>query len=549
MRKLDDKLNDFDETIIDEEVKSTKSLIQTFLQTVKAHQLYEADHPILMRFLDRLKQEFDRYFGKLDSFSLQVGQLQLFYQEKIVYESQDVKESLAFLFFKDGIRQIRFFKGLESREIADLLDIVKKSNIVNRMEDDLVTLLWEKDFFHIEFTIVDEFLEEGDVFIPITDEDLIKGLEYRGFEEGSIERDSEDEDTERPHDIEVEGLRQLLNLSSDRSLAQVCALSPDEIEEIYRRVNREQQPQYFYGLTNNLIEILLHLGESTDAYENVISYFEQHIKSLLEGGEIGKVVMILNHLNDTTGSLLLKGKQVLAIYLIREIPSSSSFVEFFGKTMKEGKVDSESVHQYLQLLTKQAVDPLCYLLRKLRPGRWGNLVCERLAELCREEIEPLTKFLSDSDSLFVSQILDILGRVGHPSTLEYLESLVGHKDPRVREEVLRLIPKFGDKCKGLARKFLMDSAPKIRGKASLIFAKTAKDRAVKPLVETILSKDFYKRDFGEKASFFRALGETGSEEAIPVLKRIAKKRTWFKKTRWDEMRICAANTLRMMGVG
>lgn len=118
--------------MIEEEVKSTKSLIQTFLHTVKAYQLYKANHPILLKFLDRLKQEFDRYFDKLDTFSLQVGQFQLSYRGKVVYESQEMKESLAFLFFKDGIREIRFFKGLESREIINFLNVVGKSNIVNR---------------------------------------------------------------------------------------------------------------------------------------------------------------------------------------------------------------------------------------------------------------------------------------------------------------------------------------------------------------------------------------------------------------------------------
>jgi hypothetical protein len=71
---------------------------------------------------------------------------------------------------------------------------------------------------------------------------------------------------------------------------------------------------------------------------------------------------------------------------------------------------------------------------------------------------------------------------------------------------------------------------------------------VKPLTEIILSEDFYKRDYQEKASFFRALGETGSIEVIPILKKIAKKRRWFKKAKWDEMRLCATNTLRMIEV-
>ena len=116
MKSLEDKAEKFVEKEIKEEVKSTKSLIQVLLQTIKTCQLYEANHPIILRFLENLKQEFDRYFDKLDSFPLQVGQYQFLYRGKVVYESQSVKDNLAFFFFRDGIREIHFFKGLEFRE-------------------------------------------------------------------------------------------------------------------------------------------------------------------------------------------------------------------------------------------------------------------------------------------------------------------------------------------------------------------------------------------------------------------------------------------------
>jgi len=162
-------------------VKSTKGLIQSFLQTLKAYRLYESSHPILSKFLDRMKIDFERYFEEFDSFSLQVGEHRLFYRGKVVYESQDVKESLAFLFFRDGVRELRFFKGLKFTEIVDFLDIVRKSDLVNRMEDDLVTLLWGKDFIHIDFVTIEEFLERGGVSVPATGEDLAQRPEYQGF--------------------------------------------------------------------------------------------------------------------------------------------------------------------------------------------------------------------------------------------------------------------------------------------------------------------------------------------------------------------------------
>jgi hypothetical protein len=73
--------------------------------------------------------------------ALQIGEHRLFYRGNVVYENQDVKESLAFVFFKDGIRELQFSRGLEFRELLDVLNIVRKSDFLNRMEDDLVTVL------------------------------------------------------------------------------------------------------------------------------------------------------------------------------------------------------------------------------------------------------------------------------------------------------------------------------------------------------------------------------------------------------------------------
>jgi len=539
-----------EEKLVEEGVKSTRALIQTFLQTVKGYRLYEANHPILSKFMDRLKKDFDRYFDEFDSFSLQIGEHRLYYQGKVVYESKDVKESLAFLFFKDGVREIRFLKGLEFREVVDFLDVVRRGDSVNRLEDDLVTLLWEKDFSHIIFTTVDEFLEEGASFVPATEEDLLKGLEYKGSSEEGSKGLGDQREIGGTDALGMEGLKQVMNIPPGQSLIQACQLNPVELEKINREVQQEQQPEYVFVLIDNLIEILLHLGEDIEAYENMISYFERTIESLLHQKEVGKAVKILKNLNDTVESIALKDQQIFAIRRILETSSSPRHIQLMGEVMKSnGEVESEAILKYLRLLTKQAIDPLCLLLGTLESGKWRKVVCDLLAELSQQDIQPVSKFLFDRNSFLVCHILYVLGKIGHPSTVKYLGNLVAHEDQKVREETLQALSKLGDKGRSLVQKFLKDPLADIRAKASLLFAKMAKGDAVNPLLEIILSQDFYKRDYNEKASFFRALGETGSKEAIPTLKKISQKRKWLQRAKWNEMRLCATSTLKMMETG
>lgn len=549
MKRQEDEIAGLNEDTLEAEVKSTRSLIQTFLQTVKAYRLYEASHPILSKFIARLKGDFDHYFDEFDSFSLQLGEYQLFHLGKVVYESKDVRESLAFLFFKDGIREMRFYKGLELKEMIGFLDVVRKSDQVNRTEDDLVTLLWEKDFSHIDFMTVDEYLEGSGVLVPATEEDLAKKMEYRGNWDEVWSTKNEPDEARNTASLAAEGLKQVLPRSPDQSIAQACQLSPDEQEELNRRVQQEQQQGYLYVLIDNLIEILLHLGEEVDAYENMIAFFQRAVESLLDQGNVKRVVSILNHLNETIESIVLKDKQIFAIRRILEASSSPQAVARLGKALKDdGEEDAGAVQQYLQLLTKQAIDPLCALLENLESTKWRKTVCDRLAELTQSDVQPLARYLSAPNPFLVSHVLYILGKVGHPSTLKYLGPLVTHNDVKVREETLKLASKFEEKGKDLLQKFLKDDHSEIRGKASLALAKAAKAQALKPLAEVILSEEFFKRSYEEKTSFFKALGETKSEEAIPILKGIAKKRKWLQKAKWDEMRQCASMTLKMMGV-
>ncbi len=535
-----------EDKVMEEKVKSTKALIQNFLQTVKAFRLYEANHPILAKFLEKLRKDFDQYFNEFDSFSLQIGEHRLYYRGNVVYENEDVKESLAFVFFKDGIRELQFSRGLEFRELLDFLNIVRKSDFLNRMEDDLVTLLWEKDFSHIAFTTVDEFLEGSGIYVPSTEEDLIKRSEFKGHAEDRIPETLDHKQGGLPES--ESGLEQAINPSPGQSLVEACQLTSEESDLIEREAQQEQRPEYVYVLIDNLIEILLHLGEDVDAYENMISYFDRVIEYLLEEKEIDKVVDLLNSLNQTMESMVLKDKQIFAIRRILEKSSSPNNIQLLGTVMKgDGEAHSEAVLKYFKFLNKQTIEPLCLLLGELDSGKWRKLICEQLTELGRGEIQLLSKFLPDPNPFLVCHILYILGKIGDPSMVKYLGNLSSHPDVKVREETLQVLNKLGRNGKDLIQKFLGDSKPGIRAKAALILSRNAKSEAARPLTEIILSEDFYKRDYDEKASFFRALGETGSQEVIPVLKRIAKKRSWFQRGRWDEMKQCAANTLKMMG--
>jgi hypothetical protein len=202
----------------------------------------------------------------------------------------------------------------------------------------------------------------------------------------------------------------------EQSLIEACQLDIQEMERVDAETQQEERPDLF-SLVDDLIEILLHLSEEMDAYENLISYFEQVLLKFFEWEEVGKVVGILNNLNDVLETMELREKQVFAIRRILEIPSGVEFVNQLGFRLKMEKGDPESTLQMLQLLTRQALQPLVLLYQQLRPGKWKPSVRDQILKLSRDDIEPLVKLLPDSKLPGILQILDLLGQVKHPWTL------------------------------------------------------------------------------------------------------------------------------------
>jgi hypothetical protein len=240
-------------------------------------------------------------------------------------------------------------------------------------------------------------------------------------------------------------------------------------------------------------------------------------------------------------------KQITALRRIQETASSAHFIEYVARIMRRDEDrNPEQLLPYFRMLTPQAIDPLCSLLGELDSVKWRKVICDFLASLAAGNIKPLVRFLSDPNPVVVFHVLYILGKVGDPTTVPCLAPLVNHRDRKVRDVTLHLLIRFGETGVDLIRKFLKDPVAEIRARASVSLGRIAKDHAVRPLMEIVLSEDFHKRAHEEKAAFFRALGETRSKEAIPFLQEIAQKKNWFKGSKWNEMRPCAVIALKMM---
>jgi len=534
---------------IEEELVSTVDLIRSLQKAIKAFKLYQPNNPMLTRQLEELTTKFTAHLDEYQSLNLQVGEYKLFFKGNPVYENTDMKESLAFLLYKDGVREIRFFKGLEDQEISDFLDVLRKNEQASRLEDDIVTLLWERDFVHISYYATDEFMESNAVHVPVNYEEFQTGLEFSPGIEGETVTTSPQESAEAEKVLPLGEMFPEPTGDQREAFARHFQLTSEEVGLIDRLVNQEADIDFVSTLVESLMEILFHLGEDLEPYENMVTFFDRALEFLVLKGEFKAASEILRNLREILDSMALKDNQIYAINRIFEGAGSARIIELTAETLKhEGFLDLNTCYDYFDLLPKSAIEPLCNMVGQLESSKARNLIAEIVGRKVKGNLEMLVPFLSDKRWIVLCYVINIIGNSADRNAIKYLAQTISHPDERVRRTALKALSRYGGKeNKGLLIKMLNDESSYIRSQAVIHLARSSKHEALKPILSVIQSEPFLDRDFPEKAAFFRAIGEIRSNESLPVLEKILGKRSWFKKPKWDELQVCAIGTLRMIG--
>ncbi len=530
----------------DEELLIARDTIGAFIKAIKAFRFYPPDNPTLKGFRDQLLKKFQFFLNKYQSFVVQVGEYDLSFKGKVLYENRDVKTSLAFSLYKDGLREIRFMKGLEEWEIQGIIDILKHSETINQLEDDVVTLMWEKDFLHIGYLATDEFLEETPVIIPDNVDQFRKNLVFKPLAH-HVEVELAEEGSEEGIDLDEilsKVIEEPLPFVSDKS---VYFLTPDEVEGLRKDVESEVDPVFVFNIMDILFEILA-LEKERESFQDAVNILIKVLDAFLTLGEFAKATDLLKRVYIILKTYDLQDWQIESIGKIILEAGDEVRIERLGKVLEREEGRLEDVNAYLSLLQKNSIKPMIKVLGELKNSKARRVFCDALSEIGKNAIELFTPFIDDRRWFLVRNIVYTLGRIGKEQSLPYIQKAFNHEDLRVRREAIQALGLIGGpKATGLLVKSLADSDVRIRCMAAINLGKGGKKTGLIPLLEVVQSKDFYKREPAEIKAFFNAIGMVGSNEAVPVLQQLLERKSWFGRGKTDEIRIGAASALATIG--
>ena len=135
-----------------------QEVVRGFSRALRTHLLYEGNSPSLDKFVETLRERMGALWGGMPYLTVQVEEREILWEGTAVYTGEE-RDNLAFLLFKDGVRELSFMPGFEAEDLDAFLAILARIHRLKLDEEDLLTLLWDHDWSHFRYRYVEPVAE------------------------------------------------------------------------------------------------------------------------------------------------------------------------------------------------------------------------------------------------------------------------------------------------------------------------------------------------------------------------------------------------------
>jgi hypothetical protein len=493
-----------------------EELLRLVVKAARAHQLYLPNNPIYHGAIDALRAGFAAVWTHDDELVLSMQETDVrWYDVVVAGDGSKSSDSLAWLFYKDGVRELKLAKGFEEAEVVKLLEIIQRARKGSPDEDDLVTMLWEADFSLLTYKYVDILQEGGGG----GGGDLADGSDVAAAPTGEVQRAAQEA-------VEESRAGGIVNMADFD--ATLYFLDGKEVEYLQDEIAREYQQDlrtnvvamlfdifeqqadgeirgevledlktlmvfmltagHFHGVTNVLREAQVALGRSTDLTEDQRALLVQ-LPDRLSGGDA--LTQLLQALDEAPS-----------------LPPQAELTELFDQLRATAL---GTVFLWLAKIHNDRLRPLL----EAAAGRLASANTIRRAGALKTQaaVLALSRILNEPDAPRRQITVQALTEIASPGALQALERAVEDDDRDVRITAVRAL-----------------SA-----------------RAYRPVLARLESavkgKSIREADLTEKMAFFEAYGSLCGDAGIAQLDAFLNGKGFLGRREDSEIRACAAVAL------
>jgi HEAT repeat protein len=407
-------------------------------------------------------------------------------------------------------------------EITDFIDILRlapKSEAAD--EDDIVTLLWEKNIRNMGYTAVEDTV----------DDDL-------AVEEGLAIEGDRGESSETPA---------ISSSAEGTARASASDLAPEPVtEDEILGVQNELMgvdEKFLLSSTARLLLDLLSREHDAEAFHPFVQNLGKIMEIRMQKNDLSGAMEIMNGLERISASYDSPKQREMISAVMARAGSPENL-----RTLFRVAQNPEDIRQYLMLLGRPMISTMIRTLGELQDRRQRKLLCEILAELGRQDIDALADGLSDERWYLIRNLAMILGMTKQPGAVRHIEKVLAHPDMRVRREAVRALDVIRtEDTKMLFLSVLGDVDQTVRMTALKALRRFRDTSLFQLLKGTVSAEELKNKSFAEKREILETLSALGGKEAFPLLSELFRKKGFMEKEDATEIRAAAAYGLGIIG--
>jgi HEAT repeat protein len=523
------------------------SLFVVLSKALRAHQLYDENNPVYQRFVSQLAEALRGLWGEMDRLHVHVEEDRLLWMGEPVYQSSSRTDSLAFLLYKDGIRDITFHEGLEDHELPDLLTVLNRARDLRPEGDDLLTVLWEKDLQYFTYSYID-LLAEG-IDLPSAGEgyggafqDIVTAELEVGPEDLAALQDGSDQSQETGVGASV--------LSAEDFNPTLYSLDPLEMQRVQGEIELEMKRD----LRGDVLAALFDRVEEPrfpQRQREILEVFRILLPNFLSRGALraaGSIIEEIARLR-AAETALAPDERALADEILDELSGSASIGELV-QALEDGTIAPDPVElaSLLRHLRAGALKPLLRGAEGAEDRRIKGIIQEAVRSIGRNSLEALMDCLASDDAVVVVGACSLAGKLRLVEAAPILANLMRHDSPAVRLAALEAsVEMKASTSAGALQKALTDPDRAVRIAAARGLGELRYRPAAGAFRDVMEGKAIRAADVSEQIAFFESYGRIQDPEGVRFLDGLLNGRGFLGRKESGEIRACAALGLGKIG--
>jgi hypothetical protein len=549
------------------EAVAAEEAVRALFKAQRAQQLYSANSAARVAALDVARATLQKAWDVADPLVFYVRRDSLlFNDEPVLVESAQAGDGLAWLLYREGIREIRLMRGFEQAELEMFLDILARARTATIDQDDLVTMLWLANMTFFTYRHVEVVL------------DAVGASEAGGAEEdefatrfgggGGLEAAdaAEDGGATGPHgagrgmggggsrralpgsfDEEVQGFLhaahpQIVRPPEDD---QPLVLDPEDLAYLARQVAREASDEHRESAMLALLEIV-EMDVDEPSRLEAVAALDDLLVEFLGTARYASAAALLTEVDAVLVAADLDATVFEAIGRLGDRVSAPGVLRPLLHLVADPRQTpaAEVLDRLLSEMRPEALPTLLTWLGGTGPSAVRARVEREALALAEQHPQELAAALSAEDPTALLGALWVATRKPSPQLAGAVCRVADHADPEVR----------------LAASALLAGLDGLEVQAALVRQCADPDRAVRMvgyravatrrllaargfLEGLVAARAYGTFDLNERLALFDALGAVANEETVDTLDRVLNARGLLGPREPADVRACAARAL------